>query len=171
MGLAKICFWFCAAGIAYAYGAYPIMLWCFARWQNRAIRRGPFAGSVSIILAARNEENRIANRCREFLGLLASSGIKGELIVVSDGSADSTAQLVRQQASTDERVRLIEVKHHVGKAEALSRASVVASGDLLVFADARQRWAADALTRLLENFADPAVGAVSGELRLDPAMG
>src|SRR5207248_11746164 len=46
-----------------------------------------------------------------------------------------------------------------------------AAGDVLVFADVRQTWAPDALARLLENFADPSVGAATGNLVIERAPG
>ena len=58
-----------------------------------------------------------------------------------------------------------------GKATALTAGAAAARHDVLVFADARQRWAADALVRLLENFADPTIGAVSGDLVVESAPG
>jgi cellulose synthase/poly-beta-1,6-N-acetylglucosamine synthase-like glycosyltransferase len=54
---------------------------------------------------------------------------------------------------------------------ALSEGCRAARHDIIVFADARQRWAADAMQRLLENFADPSIGAVSGELVLEKSSG
>jgi cellulose synthase/poly-beta-1,6-N-acetylglucosamine synthase-like glycosyltransferase len=63
-------------------------------------------------------------------------------------------------------VRLVEGPPE-GKAAALNRGVAAASHGVLVFADARQRFARDAVRRLVSNFADPAVGAVSGELVLD----
>jgi cellulose synthase/poly-beta-1,6-N-acetylglucosamine synthase-like glycosyltransferase len=54
---------------------------------------------------------------------------------------------------------------------ALNRAHAAACHPLLVFADARQTWAADAIDRLAAAFADPAVGAVSGDLVVESAPG
>jgi glycosyltransferase involved in cell wall biosynthesis len=79
--------------------------------------------------------------------------ISGEIIVVSDGSTDNTVAIVRSYA--DRGVRLLEIPQKVGKAEALSCGAALARNEILVFADVRQRWADDALQRMLENFADP----------------
>jgi cellulose synthase/poly-beta-1,6-N-acetylglucosamine synthase-like glycosyltransferase len=54
-----------------------------------------------------------------------------------------------------------------GKAAALNAAVARARYPILVFADARQRFAADAIRRLVSHFRDPEIGAVSGELILD----
>ena len=68
-------------------------------------------------------------------------------------------------------MRIIELSENEGKAQALSRGCAAAQGEILVFADARQRWAADALQRLLENFDRPGVGAVSGDLVIEAPPG
>src|SRR5262249_16423883 len=68
-------------------------------------------------------------------------------------------------------VQVLELPTNVGKAAALTEACALASGEVLVFADVRQSWAPDALGLLLENFADPHIGAVSGDLVIESAPG
>jgi len=68
-------------------------------------------------------------------------------------------------------VRVLELPARSGKAVALSAGCAAAAHDLLVFADVRQRWDPAALRMLVENFADPSIGAVSGELVLESAPG
>jgi poly-beta-1,6-N-acetyl-D-glucosamine synthase len=58
-----------------------------------------------------------------------------------------------------------------GKAVALSRACLLAKNDVLVLADARQTWSTKALKLLLENFTDPSIGAVSGDLIVSSGRG
>ena len=58
-----------------------------------------------------------------------------------------------------------------GKAVALSEACALARHDFLVFADARQTWSTKALKLLLENFTDPTIGAVSGDLIVSSGRG
>jgi cellulose synthase/poly-beta-1,6-N-acetylglucosamine synthase-like glycosyltransferase len=59
-----------------------------------------------------------------------------------------------------------------GKAAGLNDATKLADGEVLLFTDARQHIESGALRLLIENFADPEVGAASGELMLgDPASG
>ncbi len=162
----QILFWLCTALVGYAYVAYPLLLAIAARLRPRPVHKGNFTGSVAIILCAHNEENRIAARRDELLALLLNSGNSGELIIVSDGSTDRTATAA---AAPGKPIRVIELTENLGKAEALSRAAAASAADILVFADARQRWANDAISRLIENFADPAIGGVSGDLCLESA--
>ena len=169
MTSAQVIFWCCVAAVGYTYLVYPLILAVLARVRGRAVRREPFGGSVSVIVAAHNEQRRIAGRRDELIALLDASGLDGEVIIVSDGSTDATAALALQDA--DPRVRVIELSQNVGKAQALTRACAAAKGVILIFADARQRWAADSIRQLLENFADPRVGGASGELCLQAASG
>jgi cellulose synthase/poly-beta-1,6-N-acetylglucosamine synthase-like glycosyltransferase len=167
MTAAETCFWGCAACVAYAYAGYPVLLSCAARLRPRRVRRAPFGGTVTVVVAAFNEVGRIAARRDELSAMLESSGWVGEVVIVSDGSTDGTAAAARRGAAGS--VRVMEVVENVGKAEALTRACASASGDVIVFADARQRWAPDAMRLLLENFADETVGGASGDLCLETA--
>jgi cellulose synthase/poly-beta-1,6-N-acetylglucosamine synthase-like glycosyltransferase len=177
MNVLQIVFWVCAAGVLYAYVGYPLLLLCLARLRPRPVRRAETAAgsppsplpSVSVVIAAYNEEHRIASRREEFTAVFAANGIDGEIVIVSDGSTDATVAAAHRGAGP--RVRVIELAQNVGKAEALSRGVAAAGGELVVFADTRQRWAPDALRRLLENFEDPAVGGVSGDLVLEASGG
>ena len=166
----QILWWLSLACIAYAYLIYPVMMAVAARLRPlRLPRTGTMPSSVSIILAAHNEAKTIAGRIRELLGLLDASGLSGELIVVSDGSTDSTGATARSFSAAP--VRVIEMAENMGKAVALTRACAAARYPILIFADARQHWHPQALVRLLARFTDPAVGAVSGELIVESAPG
>jgi cellulose synthase/poly-beta-1,6-N-acetylglucosamine synthase-like glycosyltransferase len=166
----EIAFWICAALVAYAYFLYPLLLAVLSRLCGRPVRRGPGGPrSVSVVLCAHNEDQVVQRRLRELTGLITESGLDGEVVLVSDGSTDGTAAMAR--GHTSGVVRVVELPHRVGKAQALSRGAALAAGDVLVFADMRQTWHPDALRLLLENFADPEVGAASGNLVLRDADG
>ena len=172
-----ICFWVAAACVLYPYLIYPVLAWALARLCGRpalchgqlAARATPAPRSAAIVVAAHNEAKHIVRRIDEMAALLAASGLEGEIIVISDGSTDGTAAAARAHPSP--LVRVIELPERMGKAAALTRGAAAASHEVLAFADVRQTWAPDALARLLENFADPAVGAVSGDLVLCDADG
>jgi cellulose synthase/poly-beta-1,6-N-acetylglucosamine synthase-like glycosyltransferase len=126
------------------------------------------AHSASLI-AAHNEETAISRRLQELKAQIAAAGVPGEIIVVSDGSTDGTAALARSHGAAD--VHVVESEQRLGKAAALTTGCAEATGEILIFADARQTWAPDALRSLLQNFRDPAVGAVSGNLMLESSPG
>lgn len=168
-GMIESLFWAGFAAVAYAYLIYPCIVWVFTKLTKRLPAGAPFTGSVSIVLAAHNEAHSIRRRLDELLGLLDASGREGEVIVVSDGSTDDTVALAR--TCTSPRLRVEELTQNLGKAAALSHGCAVARGDVLVFADARQRWAPEALQALLGNFSRPEIGGVSGELTLESDAG
>ena len=162
-------FWVCFALATYTYIFYPILLVlanCLVR-HERAI--GPVQTSVSFLLPVHNEAQNLERRLDELSRMIEVSGLRGEIIVISDASTDRTVEIARQFAQRG--VRVIEMAPKQGKAAALNVGAAAASGGLLIFADARQRWADDALLRLVENFADPAIGAVSGDLMLERSPG
>ena len=170
MLLIETCFWLMVACAAYAYVLYPLLLALAVRLRGRPpVRRGSFAGTVSVVIAAHNEAGNIGRRVREFIDIFRETGVRGELVVVSDGSTDGTARAALEAG--DESTRVIELAGKSGKAAALTVGCEAAGGEVIAFADARQTWAVDALPLMLQNFADREVGAVSGDLVLDTAPG
>jgi cellulose synthase/poly-beta-1,6-N-acetylglucosamine synthase-like glycosyltransferase len=166
----QVAFWLCVACLAYTYAAYPLLLGLLARLRPRPVRRrAPAPRSVSLVLAAHNEAAGVERRLAELTALLTRSDLDGEVIVVVNGSTDDTAARARRFEAGG--VRVVELAGAVGKAAALSEGVSLARGEVVAFADVRQTWAPDALALLLENFADPDVGAVSGDLVVESAPG
>lgn len=167
-------YWAAAGCVVYPYVIYPAWLAVRARLFPRPVRRaGESAGlpSVSVVIAALNEADAVARRVREFTERIVEEGLTGEVIVVSDGSTDGTVEVVRAFDGRPVPVLVIDLPENLGKSEAISIGCQAATHDVIALADARQSWASDALRRLLENFADPAVGAVSGELFVESSPG
>jgi cellulose synthase/poly-beta-1,6-N-acetylglucosamine synthase-like glycosyltransferase len=87
-----------------------------------------------------------------------------EIIVVSDGSTDGTAEFLGRLS--DPRLKTILLDEHRGKAVALNAGMNEATADVLLFVDIRPRIAPGAVQSLVTRFADPMVGCVAGELVL-----
>lgn len=164
----QLTFWMAIAFVAYVYAGYPLLL---RAWARRAARNRPGHDAadrhtslpgVSIVIAAHNEGDRLAARL-DNLRALDYPPARRQIIVVSDGSTDDTAAVVGGHRPY---VELVEVPRG-GKALALNAGVARAAFDIVVFADARQRFAPDALRHLVAPFSDPTIGGVSGELRLD----
>lgn len=170
----KYIFWLAAALVGYSYLGYPVWLWLRSWWSPRPVRRGTTVPTVSAVMVVRNEEAAIARKLDNLLALDYPQD-KLNLVVVSDGSTDRTMEILARYAEDSGprfRVRtLIKTTSH-GKAAGLNDAIQLATGEILLFTDARQQIESEALRLLVENFADPEVGAASGELMLgDPASG
>ncbi len=160
-------FWASVAVVAYTYFGYPVWLWLRARWKSASVIRGKFTPSISIVLVVRNEAAVLERKLRNLLSLDYPAELR-EIIVVSDASTDGTEQLLRQHAD----IRAILLPDARGKAAGLNEAIAAAQNDIIVLTDARQEIESGALQLLMENFAEPSVGCVSGELLLgDPQAG
>jgi cellulose synthase/poly-beta-1,6-N-acetylglucosamine synthase-like glycosyltransferase len=174
---AVVGFWLGAGCVFYTYLLYPVILGVLAHWRARPINRGQRSiAPVSIVVAAYNEEARIGRRVRELARLVAAFSPGGEVIVVSDGSSDGTVESAREAARRAEvdgavTVKVLPLVPKLGKAVALNEGCASAAHPYLVFADVRQSWASDAIDRLVANFADPSIGAVSGDLVIESAPG
>ena len=163
-------FWLTAAVIAYAYIGYVGWLWLRAQWRPRPVRRGHMEPLVSVVMVVRNEEAVLAQKLRNLLELDYPQN-NFQVVVVSDGSTDGTESILREHARNPQ-VHVMLNQLADGKAAGLNSGVSIAQGDIVVFTDARQEIERGAIRLLMENFADPEVGAVSGELMLgDPATG
>ena len=159
----KLLFWLCLALVAYAYFGYAIWLWLQVRLHRRPILKRQIQPDVSIIIAARNEEENLPAKL-ENLRLLDYPKDRLQIVIASDGSTDRTASILREQGPSISPVILDQSN---GKACALNEAVKRATGDILVFQDARQLVDPNAISELVSCFADSTVGAVSGELLLE----
>ena len=160
----KWIFWISVSVIAYAYLGYPAWLRLRSWWSPRPVRRGYVEPTVSAVLVVKNEEQVIGGKLKNLLSLDYPEE-KLDMVVVSDGSTDKTATILRD-VSREPKVRVVHKSESSGKAAGLNDAMKIAGGEILLFTDARQQIERGALRRLVQNFADPEVGCASGELML-----
>ena len=156
-----ILFWSCCLLLTYVYVLYPALVTAFAARYGKPVRRGDARPTVTIIVTVYNEEKCI----RAKLNNLAELNYPRELvdvIVASDASSDSTEAI----ASGYDRllVRVLRVEGRQGKTACQNAAASSARGEVLIFTDATTRLDTDAVRRLVENFADAAVGCAAGRL-------
>ena len=159
----KLLFWFSIFLIFYTYLLYPSWLFLRTRLYPRPVRRKPIFPKISIVIAVRNEGKHLEEKLQNLQQLDYARELL-DTLVVSDGSTDQTNDILSNCA--DSRVHAILLPAHGGKAEALNRAIEAVNGDIVVFMDARQRVGTDSIKTLVESFADPVVGCVSGALVL-----
>jgi biofilm PGA synthesis N-glycosyltransferase PgaC len=163
MGM-RLVFWASALTVAYVYAGYPVLLAIWARLRPRPKPRSAAAvpPTVSIVIAARNEAARLPARIENLLALDYPAE-RRQIIIVSDGSTDDTMAVLARYGSLVDAV----AAPSRGKAASLNTGILRATGEILIFADARQMFAPDALRELVAPFADPAIGGVTGQLLLD----
>ncbi len=158
----KIVFWLSLAGVLYTYVGYPALMWLLARLRPRPWQVAPITPSISVVLAIHNGVMLLPHRIQHLIGLDYPN--VAEIIIVSDGSTDGTAELLARQHHP--RVRSIVLEEHGGKAVAVNAGMAVATADVIVFVDLRPDVAPGAIRQLVGNFADGKVGCVAGNLKL-----
>jgi poly-beta-1,6-N-acetyl-D-glucosamine synthase len=160
----KWLFWGAAVFIAYTYAGYIGWLWIRARFWPWPVLRGQQEPYVSIVMVVRNEERWLERKLQNLLELEYPRA-RYQIVVVSDGSTDRTDAILHGYAN-DPRVRVLMNQLSRGKACGLNDAICLTRGEVVVFTDVRQNIESCAIRLLMENFADPEVGCVSGELML-----
>lgn len=166
--LLEIVFWLCVLAIVHPWLLYPACMALVGRLRPRPVRRAAHEPTVTILIPAWNEEDCIGATIEDKLRLDYPRD-KLQIVVASDGSTDRTDAIVRGFA--DRGVELLRVEGRGGKAIALNQAIRVARGEIVVFSDANSIFAPDAIRRVVENFADPEVGYVTGHLSMVSAGG
>lgn len=166
----KVIFWLSAGLLVYTQAGYGVLIAALA-WLRRGARTpsgaaGPAGAAahadpptVSLIVPAYAEEAVIAEKVANARALDYPRH-RLEVIVACDGSPDATPERARE-AGADVVLEL----PHGGKIRAQDAAVARSRSDIVAFSDANALWERDALTRLVEPFADPAVGYVCGQVR------
>ncbi len=128
---------------------------------DRAVMPDP-PPSVTVLIPAHNEESVIV---QTVTSVLVSDFKDLHLIVVNDGSTDTTGELLEENFSHQPRVRIIHQVNR-GKAAALNLAMSQANTEIVVTIDADTEIEPDAISKLIRHFADPRVGAVAGNVKV-----
>jgi cellulose synthase/poly-beta-1,6-N-acetylglucosamine synthase-like glycosyltransferase len=151
-------FWAIVALVAYAYVLFPLLVLARGRLWRRPYQTADWTPSVSLIVAAYNEEAFIRAKLENILALDYPRD-RLEVLIASDGSNDATNSIVTEYA--DRGIRLLALPRR-GKAATLNSTVATALGEVLVFSDANSMYAPDAIRALVRPLVDPQVGGVAG---------
>ncbi|HEV7642640.1 MAG TPA: glycosyltransferase [Pyrinomonadaceae bacterium] len=121
-----------------------------------------YAPFVSVVVPAYNEEKVI---CKTIESLLTSDHKNFEIIVVDDGSSDSTYDLAREKFAGNPQIRIFR-KENGGKASALNFGWRQASGEIIIALDADTLFLPNTISELIHRFADEKIGAVAGNAKV-----
>lgn len=116
---------------------------------------------ISIIIPAYNEENRIGKTLLTVLDYLAAKRHDFELIVVDDGSSDSTVQVVEGIAAGRSDVKVLRNGANMGKGYSVRNGALASRGDVVFFTDADLATPIEELERFLAamNGCDVVIGS------------
>jgi cellulose synthase/poly-beta-1,6-N-acetylglucosamine synthase-like glycosyltransferase len=159
--LVKALFYTSTFVIAYALVGYPLVCLVVGMLVRKRVDKQPCTPTVSIIIAAHNEEGAIRRKIENSLSLDYPRELV-EIIVASDGSTDATDSITR--SFSDRGVILYRSRTRVGKTAVLAGAYEMSHGEILVFTDATGMFCREALRELMANFHDPTVDCVTGRV-------
>lgn len=120
------------------------------------------APRYSIVIPAYNEAERIASTLQRVLNYGGEQGWSLELIVVDDGSSDSTTDIVREYGRKSSGVQLLQNPGNRGKGYSVRNGMLHAKGEVMLFSDADLSSPieeAEKLFAAVENGADLAIGS------------
>jgi len=165
----KFIFWIFLFLIGYSYFLYPVILIVFDKVKKKKeFKRSDDLPGISIIIAAYNEEKVIGKRIENLLELDYPKDSL-EIIIASDGSDDTTADIVRKYEEAG--VILLDYQDRRGKVNVLNDAVDAAKNEIIAFSDANTIFEKDALKKLVRNFGDERVGCVCGLLKFVSVKG
>ena len=157
----EVIFWLSVAAVGYAYVGYPLLLALISKIRPKPVHSAEWTPSVSIIIAAYNEERDLAAKLENTLALdYPKSHL--EIIVTSDCSSDRTDEIAKSFASRGVRLHRQPERH--GKTAAQNAAVEIARSEIIVFSDATTHYQRDVLRLLTPAFADQSVGCATGRV-------
>lgn len=155
-------FWIGVGWLSYVYVGFPVLLALLSCCRRvHPTRQAETLPTVSVLLAARNEERDIGWKLRQTLRWDYPPECL-EVLVASDASTDGTDAAIVE--ISDPRLRFVRLEPRGGKNAALNELARHATGDMLFFTDANSAIAPNALRAMVQHFAEPRVGCVTGEM-------
>ena len=146
---------------------FVTVLAIIAKFKARRVQYDEsYRPSVSVVIAAFNEEKVIARTIR---AVLTNRYEPLNIIVVDDGSTDDTSGEVTRAFGEHPKVALIR-QENAGKASALNRGIGAANGEIIIALDADTIFARGTIANLVRHFHDPVVGAVAGNVKVGNRM-
>lgn len=152
------------------YLGYFILMRHKAKGWKPLHASGDFTPSVSIVVPTYNEEDMIIHKLKNLMEQDYPSN-EVEVIVIDSASEDGTVELLVRFIKDIRglKLRLIRESERKGKASALNNVLKHCSGEIVIITDVDATWEKDTLKKIVLNFSNPNVGAVTGrQILLNP---
>lgn len=156
-------FWLALAVVLYTYLGYALVVGLWARIVRRRESASAldFEPEVTLVVPAYNEADILAAKVRNCVALDYPAD-KLRLMFITDGSTDESGEVL----AAFPRVQHLHAPERAGKSMAENRAIRYVTTPYVIFTDCNTMLNPEAVRRLVRHYANPAVGAVSGEKRV-----
>ncbi|MCF8332342.1 MAG: glycosyltransferase family 2 protein [Bacteroidales bacterium] len=167
MTILKVIFWILIFIVFYAYIGYGLLLYILVRMKrlvagkNQVSQDGTYEPEVTLLITAFNEQDFIEQKVKNSRALKYPSE-KMKIVWCTDGSDDGTPELLRKY----DNITVFHKNERKGKIHAMNRAAQLVDTPIIIFSDANTDLGKDSVRRIVNMFADPKVGCVSGEKRI-----
>jgi poly-beta-1,6-N-acetyl-D-glucosamine synthase len=159
-------FWLSIGFIVYTYVLYPIILLVWYRlFHNKPALSNDYMPTVSLLIAAHNEENTIEEKIQNVLAIHYPAD-KIEVLIGLDGCTDTTSEILKKY--TYSHINVIEFNERRGKSAVINDLAGRAENEILVFSDANTTYDQETVRKLVRHFKKTEIGGVCGKLKLIP---
>ncbi len=163
----KLLFWILVFIVFYAYVGYGIILYLLVLSKRVFVKKAQhlvqYEPEVSLFVAAYNEKDYVDAKVKNTLSLNYPKE-KIKQVWVTDGSDDGTPTLL--ESYHHKGIQVYHVPERGGKIGAMNRGMKFIETSIVIFSDANTMLGPDSIRRIVNLFADPKVGCVSGEKRI-----
>jgi cellulose synthase/poly-beta-1,6-N-acetylglucosamine synthase-like glycosyltransferase len=165
MSVLQILFWLSLGTLFYCYVGYGLLIFTYNRIKaiflsakdDHEFELLP----VTMIVAAYNEEDVISQKIQNCFEIDYPAHLLN-LIFITDGSTDNSAELVRQY----DKITLLHQSKREGKVAALKRAMRFVNTPIVVFSDANSMLNRNCLNAMIRHYRDKKIGGVAGEKKI-----
>lgn len=163
----KILLWVLIFIVFYAYIGYGILLYLLVKIKRiikghpKSYQDGSYEPEVTLLITAFNEKDFVDQKVKNSRAL-NYPGDKLKIVWCTDGSDDGTPDMLRKY----DDITVYHKDERKGKIHAMNRAARLVESPIIVFSDANTDLGKDSIQRIVNMFANPRVGCVSGEKRI-----
>lgn len=165
MLIVEILFFSSVLLILHTYAIYPLSVNLLSTLFKRKYKYSSDYPSISIIIAAFNEEKVIKKTIENFFNLQYPEE-KFELLIGSDGSTDNTNIIINELRIKYPKLKVILFPERRGKKAVVNDIVTKASGEILIFSDSNTFYQKDSINNLVKFYVDKRIGGVCGRLKL-----
>lgn len=164
--MATTIFWICLSVLFYCYAGYGTLLFFFNNIKSifskkRFEEKNSEIIPVTLVVAMYNEASILEKKIQNTLAIQYPQE-KLRVIFVNDASTDESAEIIAKYPF----INLIQQNKRKGKTAALKIAMKQVQTPVVVFCDANSMLNEECITKIIQHYKDPTVGAVAGEKRI-----